>query len=121
LINSGHSYGYAKNKRIGRIEVHFADQRSFSYDLVLGQNIREWRFQAPGAVGIATSADLVEVYRGRSSEGDLGAIDMLKMTIPEEYRDGVLASVTFQDLINEDVKPMDTCLVIAGLTVRVRL
>jgi predicted Ser/Thr protein kinase len=120
LINSGHSYAKAKNKVIGRIGLHFGDRRTFSYDLILGQNIREWRFQVPGVIGTSKSPDLLEVYRGRSTEGDIGAIDMLKLKIPDKYRDGALDSITFEDLFNENAQPTDTCLEVVGLTVGTR-
>jgi hypothetical protein len=120
LINASYGADYAENKRIGRVEIVFADGRSLAYDLVLGQNIREWRFQAAGAVGTASSPDLAEVHRGPSVGGDPGVVDMLRLPIPDEYRDSALDSITFQDISKESVNSGNPCFVVMGITARIR-
>ena len=119
LMNAGRTTG-SPSKQIGVIGVDFADGRSLSYDLVLGENIREWRFQAEGTVGTASSLDLIEVYHGPSDHGDAAVLDMLKLNIPEGYRDGLLASIIIRDISQGTLGSADPCLFFVGLTVRAR-
>lgn len=104
---------------IGTIELTFADRASpASYQLVLGQNIREWLLNhGPSTIG---SPELQEVYRGDSNYEVPGVIDMLSVPIPAEYRDAVLEGLTIRDISRTAFNTRDPCLFTVGVTVRAR-
>jgi hypothetical protein len=112
LLNAGYTGDY-EGKNIGRINMNFADGQKWSYNLVLGQNIREWRIYAETTVGTTSSPDLVEVYRGLTNKDDVGVIDMLKIVIPDEYRDRSLQSISIQDTFSGN-----PCFFFIGITVK---
>jgi len=120
LINAGSTAGNSVGQTIGGIQANFADGERQYYGLTLGFNIREWRIDAPGTVGTASSANLVEVHRRASDAGDIGVIDRLALIIPKEYQQSILSSITFFDSSQELLGNEDPCFFILGLTVRAR-
>jgi hypothetical protein len=111
LINSGRTFGYMGSK-IGVVEINFADGTSLPFDLTLGDNIREWRYSKEGTVSVASNSDLVQVYRGLSSDHDLATLDRLKLTIPEIHRRQVLTSIVLRDTSEERQASADPCITI---------
>jgi len=116
-MNAGYTTAGHANDKIGQIIVNFNNGRTYSYSLVLGQNIREWRPDVLGTFESASSSDLQkQVYSSDETiSGDSGLIDMLKLSIPKELQGFTLSSIVFQD-----TQPGDPCFMIMGITVKAR-
>lgn len=117
LINAGYTSGY-QNHKIGVIELHFTNGNMLFYDLILGQNIREWRIEHSNVdsdVVTTLSNSYVEraVYYGLTDKGDVGVLDMLELSIAKQYRGGVLESIKFRDTAIGD-----PCFFFVGITVK---
>lgn len=119
LINAGYTQSFA-GKKIGTIEVNYRDSQIFNYDLTLGENIREWRFEVEGTVGSANSPLLNEVYRGLSVHNDQAALDMLAINIPENYHNETITSITVKDLSQELYGSANPCFHFIALTIEAR-
>ena len=119
LINAGYTSGY-QDKRIGVIDVSFDNGKLFSYYLGLGYNIREWNIQAADAVSTISSPDVTEIYRGINRYDSVSVLDMLRVVIPDQYRNERLSSIRLRDLSEETVGSQNPCFFITGITVRAR-
>ena len=87
-------------------------------DLVVGQNVREWRIDA--AYTISTTVDPLtqEAAREISNRGDTGVIDMLAIELPPAFRERTLTSIQILDNSTDIQGSLNPCLQILGATVR---
>ncbi|WP_420632322.1 hypothetical protein [Candidatus Leptofilum sp.] len=72
-------------EKIGEIELIFEDYSKEKYELILGDNIREWRFESEETVIEAANNNpttrVDEAYRGLIFEGnEIGILDLLILT-----------------------------------------
>ena len=120
LINAGYTATYY-GKNIGYIALHFASGESLKYDLVLGENIREWSIGsgADGNLVVTTSSsDVQQIYLGTSSKNTTGVVDMLELNIPSDYSNTAIKSIEFKDSSQELWNSMNPGFFIIGITVR---
>lgn len=115
LINSNNTFERDRGKLIGKIELQFDAANTVSVNLVVGENIREWCIGHPGTLATVTDRNSVEVWRGSSIRGGrvdaVAVIDMLKIEVPERYRNKELAAIRIVDK-----SPGRQHLVISGIT-----
>ena len=98
LIQSEWGYVRYLGLQIGKVVLDFENGTSYEYPLIMGENIRDWkRGLAPEAVTTVTSPDIVYSWNGTSPEGIAGGIDLLTITLPQEYQDQTLSSIKIID------------------------
>jgi hypothetical protein len=114
LANAGYTGSFGGQK-VGAVELVFDGASAFSYDLVLGHNIREWRVELPGLVTTVGSSDTAVAFEGTTKAGDKGVIDMITITVPQELRRFPLSAIVVRDTM-----PGDPCFFFSGLTLRAR-
>ena len=114
LMNAGYTVGF-HGQKIGEVDLLFDDSTIFSYDLVLGDNIREWRIEVLDTVVTINSKDTVLVYDGQSIKGDKGVVDMIRITVPSNLRVRTLKTIVVRDII-----PGNPCFFFAGLNIQAR-
>jgi hypothetical protein len=118
LINAGYSDEQI-GLEVGVIELIFRDQASPAPTrLILGENIREWLLGRGGAM--PNGSELREVYRGDTNFQVAGVIDMLRIPIPEAYRQSQLEAILIRDTSRTTNDSRDPCLFVVGATVRSR-
>ena len=120
LVNTGDGFWRFEGKIIGKIELRFASGGLFAVDLVLGKNIREWQTGSQAAVTSAT--DVKEVWRGPITFATQynAVLDLLTISIPQEYWSDTLVSIRFIDTSVDTVKSLDPGIGINGLSVEHR-
>ena len=114
LANAGYTVGF-NGQKIGEVDLLFNNGSLFTYDLVLGDNIREWRIEVPDTVATIKSKDSAVVYEGQSIKEDKGVIDMISITVPFDLRVLPLTSIVVRDTM-----PGNPCFFFSGLTVQAR-
>ena len=119
LVNAGYTRDYVEGLQIGTVELHFAGGQSYSFNLKLGENIREWRFEGMPVVPL-TSPDVIEVYRQYSEAERTEVLDMLTIPIPDSYQASALQYLVVKDTSREVTGSGDPCFYFVGLTVKAR-
>jgi hypothetical protein len=110
-------------KKIGEIFVSFTDERSFTVDLIGGENIREtWAYKghAPLPPSNSTYDKLINVYTESQLRGGEPAeayIDMLQVIIPEKFWSKQLKSIIIKDTSVDTVNDKDPGLNVMGVAV----
>lgn len=122
LVNSGNGFMSSNGLNIGRIELIF-DGNTFTYDLSLGNNIRDWATSPTSTVVTSvTSSDTLEVWRGRAYDGREGRIDLLTIEIPLSFRSQTLNAVKVVDLSGGSLSTgNDPCIQVQAITVESRI
>lgn len=96
LINSGNSENAYAQKSIGEIRLIFKDAPPIVVDLILGQNIREWRPGNTGKYVRETSSPSTKgVWAGMSKDGANAVIDCLEIPVYECMRNCFLEKIVF--------------------------
>lgn len=90
LINAGGARSEYRDTVAGRLTFRFGDEESFSLELVIGENIREWAIgnASPGLLvtDVASEAGTRIVWSGRNLSGNEAIIDSLPVTFPTSHR-----------------------------------
>lgn len=122
LVNSGNGFMSSSGLNIGRIELIFDGGDTFTYDLSLGNNIRDWATSPTSTVVTnVTSPDTLEVWRGRAYDGREGRIDLLTIEIPLSFRSQTLNSIRVVDLSGGSLSTgNDPCIQVQAITVESR-
>lgn len=117
LIGTGNGYHSFSGKVIGKIKSVFASGRSFSTDLVLGQNIREWQTGSNATVNSAS--EVVEVWRGAITFAPnyTAVLDLLTIAIPENFWSDTLIEIGFFDTSVENLNSYDPAIGINGVSI----
>ncbi|MDW8325731.1 MAG: serine/threonine-protein kinase [Anaerolineales bacterium] len=119
LITAGNAFLRFRDKTVARIVLTFDAVPAYSVDLVLGKNLREWH--RPNNV-VNTAPDITEVWRGpiKGYPNLVGHLDMLTITLPEEWRAATLTRIEFVDLSEITVGSLDPAITVAGVSVEHR-
>lgn len=120
LINAVATNTVNSGDRIGSLTLEFEDDSSYTEDLIVGGNIREWRIDALDTIDIATSLSSSQVYSGTSDKGDTGIIDMLTVLVPEAFRRKTLSTLIVEDTSRIDQGSPNPCIFLLGVTVQHR-
>lgn len=118
LINAGNGFRQYENMLIGQLRFNF-ETGEFVYDLVLGENLRDWATTPESDVvtGITTpDTEVSEIWSGTAYDGRIGRIDRIMIPIPNPYTNQILVSIDVIDLsgIGTSNEP---CLQIQAITV----
>jgi Tol biopolymer transport system component len=96
LIQAGWGATEFVNQQIGVIALQ-TTVGTFTYPLVLGQNIRDWSIDSPIAVRTVTSSDVQQAWTGQTDQGQNGRIDMLTVSLPPAFQDSTLTGIEIRD------------------------
>lgn len=98
LIQADWGYIRYSGKQIGKLLINFDDGQIYEYPLVMGVNIRDWkRGAAPEAVTTISSEDIVLEWIGTAPGGTEGGMDLLKVSIPQEFQSRKINSIEIVD------------------------
>jgi hypothetical protein len=103
LINLSYGYKCYEGQTVGRLRFNLSNGTWLSYDLIAGNNIREWvndpSSQQDVVSGLASRAGLYpEVWKGKHAQwGSKVVIDMVSIGIPTDYQQYTLNSITVED------------------------
>lgn len=121
LINAGFTYNF-NGKNIGYIELLFTNGGSLKYDLVLGENVREWSIGSAAInsdlVITTNSPEIQQVYLTTNQIDTTAVIDMLELEIPDEHSSAAIESIRFKDSSQELWDSMNPGFFVTGITVR---
>src|SRR3972149_2946928 len=121
FLNSWDTWLPYDHLKLGEVSINFEDSTSQKTDLVIGENIREWRHgnDIYPTVNTVTSPDSTEVFTGNpSSLAGPAVLDMLKIEIDQSNLDKNVTSISVTDSLIEVIPntPTDPNLFLAGLT-----
>ena len=120
LLQAGQGESGYAGEAIGRFVVRFADGGSFETELILGENIRDWRINEPAdLVTEITSEQATEAWRGRSGNVD-GRFDRLLLTLPQSQQGVPIVALELYDLSENTVSTIDPCIHLLGITLESR-
>ncbi|PDW04323.1 serine/threonine protein kinase [Candidatus Viridilinea mediisalina] len=114
LANAGFTEGF-NGVRVGTVELIFENNQSQVYNLILGENIREWDAEYPGTVANLTSRNTVNVYKGPIIFDRDGVIDKITIEVNPN-----LQQIPLTNIVIRDTMPGDPCFFLIGLTLHGR-
>jgi hypothetical protein len=103
LINLSYGYKCYDGQTVGQLRTNLSDGTWLYYDLIAGDNIREWvndpASQQDVINGLASREELhPEVWQGRHVKwGSKAIIDMISLDIPTDFQRYALNSITVED------------------------
>jgi len=104
LIQADYGYSRYSGKQAGKLIFNFENGQVYEYPLIMGVNIRDWtRGDFSFAVTTITSPDIFYEWYGTSPEGRTGGMDLLRVSIPEEYQSSRIDNLTVVDTSLETV------------------
>lgn len=117
LIQAGNGNVDFNGNTIGKITLYFDNGQRFVEPLVLGHNIRDWRLNLPDFyVNTISSYDIQEVWRGKTTDGIDGHIDLLTIKIPKELHETTLNNIEVTDTSLATVGSQDPCIHLIAIT-----
>lgn len=117
LIQAGNGAIDFEGNVIGKITLYFENGQRLVEPLVLGHNIRDWRFNLPEHyVNSTSSYHLQEVWRGKTEDGIDGRIDLLSIEIPEGLQEEILSNFELTDTSSATVNSEDPCIHLIAIT-----
>ncbi len=120
LLTGGDLYSRFTGRTVGSVRLVFGGGQAYMVDLVVGQNLREWKYSSD-VVTSATDPALTEVWRGTNHfDSSAAVIDMLTIPVPLALQSGSLASIEVTDLSLEALGDFDPALNLLGVSVVLR-
>ena len=117
LIQAGWGLSEYDQKQIGNIRLHFGNGVILEIPLILGENIRDWtRGESSVAVTTVTSPDVIPAWQG-TALGRTGGMDLLKVSIPEQYQETALLTIEVIDTSTDTVLSLDPAIHLLAVTV----
>jgi len=107
------------NATMGRLIFRFDDGSSFTKELVIGQNIRDYYLDTQADyVTVVTDLGVQQAWSGRSKMwGGRATIDMLTVPLPEQYQARTLVGVMVEDMSLDGTGSIDPGIMLMGMTV----
>lgn len=118
LITAGNLFARYQDALIGVVRLEFTNGRQQSYELVAGQNIREWKID--GGQTVMTSSRSQQVYSTISRHGGTGIIDILSIPVAADLQAGTLDRIVVEDWSQQTVGSLDPAINLLGVTVQSR-
>jgi hypothetical protein len=110
LLNTANTYLWYDQSVVGNVTITFSDGTSQSTNLIVGQNIREWRIGAGFTDNTITDPATSQVWSGTAVDGTPATIDMLTIMLP--------GTQTVTSITLNDTNPFGSLNInLAGLTV----
>jgi alpha-tubulin suppressor-like RCC1 family protein len=125
LLNGEYMDRQFQDRKVGEVNLGFADGTTLNTSLIAYQNVREsWAFKSDSmadAMGAPQAGVLWRnVWLEQQNRGDQPAeafIDMTTILLPEPYASGVLTSISIQDTSVDTVGSRDPSLIVMAITV----
>lgn len=119
LVTAGNAFLRFRDKTVAQIVLTFDTAPTYTVDLVLGKNLREWH--KPNNV-VNTAPDTAEVWRGPITgyPNLVGHLDMLTITLPDDWRAATLTRIEFVDISESTVASRDPAITVSGVAVEHR-
>lgn len=120
LVNAGNGFASQSGRNIGQFDF-LMDNTTYSYQLILGQNIRDWATSPSSVVTQITSSDVEEVWTGRAYDGRTGRIDLIRIVLPDDLTHQTLRTIEIVDVTSASLSSgTDPCIQVQAITVASR-
>ncbi|MFN8412555.1 MAG: hypothetical protein U0Z26_09230 [Anaerolineales bacterium] len=126
LLSGGWVHKSFMKQIVGMIRLYFLDGSQTTYNIVVGQNIREsWAYDNTSDYDAVTelieTSNWMNVYSESQYRGDESAkafIDMTQIDIPAQYQTSVLTKIDIVDSSLENNNMISPSLIVYGITVK---
>ncbi|MEL6525239.1 MAG: hypothetical protein AAFQ07_05960, partial [Chloroflexota bacterium] len=108
LLQAGNAYSEYVNTEIGKVTISFSNGNTIIENLILGENIRDWRINSLRSVSTVTSENIQQAH-----EYENGRIDLLTIPLGLNYIGNSLESIE----ITDTSELLASCIHISGVTV----